>query len=64
MADDELGAFYAQDLQANGVATNLTHTQAQPGQTGEVPLGEGGEEGDLGEGGQVLGGSSRHGPEP
>ncbi len=34
VADDELGAFYAQDLQANGVATNLTHTQAQPGQTG------------------------------
>ena len=34
VADDELGAFYAQDLQANGVATNLTHTQVQPGQTG------------------------------
>ncbi len=34
VADDELGAFYAQDLQANGVATNLTHTQTQPGQTG------------------------------
>jgi sugar/nucleoside kinase (ribokinase family) len=34
VADDELGAFYAQDLLANGVATNLTHTQAQPGQTG------------------------------
>ncbi len=34
VADDELGAFYAQDLQSNGVATNLTHTQAQPGQTG------------------------------
>ena len=34
VADDELGAFYAQDLQANGVATNLTHTQAQAGQTG------------------------------
>ena len=34
VADDELGAFYAQDLQANGVATNLTHTRAQPGQTG------------------------------
>ncbi len=34
VADDELGAFYAQDLQANGVATNLTHTQAHPGQTG------------------------------
>jgi len=34
VADDELGAFYAQDLQANGVATNLTHTSATPGQTG------------------------------
>ena len=34
VADDELGAFYTQDLQANGVATNLTHTQAHPGQTG------------------------------
>lgn len=34
VADDELGAFYTRDLQANGVATNLTHTQAQPGQTG------------------------------
>ena len=34
VADDELGAFYSQDLQANGVATNLTHTQAQEGQTG------------------------------
>lgn len=34
VADDELGAFYAQDLQANGVATNLSHTRAQPGQTG------------------------------
>jgi len=34
VADDELGAFYAQDLLTNGVATNLTHTQAQPGQTG------------------------------
>ena len=34
VADDELGAFYTQDLQANGVATNLTHTRAQPGQTG------------------------------
>ncbi len=34
VADDELGAFYAQDLQSNGVATNLTHTQAHPGQTG------------------------------
>ncbi len=26
VANDELGAFYAQDLQANSVATNLTHT--------------------------------------
>jgi len=34
VADDELGAFYTQDLIANGVATNLTHTQAAPGQTG------------------------------
>ena len=34
VADDELGAFYTQDLQANGVATNLMHTQAHPGQTG------------------------------
>jgi sugar/nucleoside kinase (ribokinase family) len=28
VANDELGSFYTQDLQANGVATNLTHTQA------------------------------------
>lgn len=34
VADDELGAFYSQDLQANGVATNLTHTPPQEGQTG------------------------------
>ena len=34
VADDELGDFYARDLQANGVATNLTHTAAQAGQTG------------------------------
>jgi sugar/nucleoside kinase (ribokinase family) len=34
VAKDELGAFYSQDLQANGVATNLSHTQAQEGQTG------------------------------
>ncbi len=34
VADDELGDFYCQDLQANGVATNLTHTKAQAGQTG------------------------------
>jgi sugar/nucleoside kinase (ribokinase family) len=34
VADDELGDFYAADLQANGVATNLTHTRASEGQTG------------------------------
>jgi sugar/nucleoside kinase (ribokinase family) len=34
VAHDELGDFYARDLQANGVATNLTHTAAQEGQTG------------------------------
>ena len=34
VADDELGRFYSQDLQANGVASNLSHTQATPGQTG------------------------------
>ena len=34
VADDELGAFYAQDLEANGVATNLSHTRAEHGQTG------------------------------
>jgi sugar/nucleoside kinase (ribokinase family) len=34
VADDELGDFYAQDLQARGVATNLTHTRALDGQTG------------------------------
>jgi sugar/nucleoside kinase (ribokinase family) len=34
VADDELGAFYTQDLQANGVATNLTHTRPTEGQTG------------------------------
>lgn len=34
VADDELGAFYTEDLQANGVATNLTHTRPQEGQTG------------------------------
>lgn len=34
VADDELGAFYTQDLIANGVATNLTHAQPAPGQTG------------------------------
>ncbi len=34
VADDELGAFYTQDLVANGVATNLTHTRPAAGQTG------------------------------
>ncbi len=34
VADDELGAFYREDLTANGVATNLTHTRAPEGQTG------------------------------
>eukprot|EP01036_Dinobryon_divergens_P021577 gene21577-29620_t len=30
VADDELGAFYTQDLLSHGVATNLTHTQQRP----------------------------------
>ena len=34
VADDELGAFYTQDLVANGVATNLTQAKPAPGQTG------------------------------
>lgn len=34
VADDELGAFYTQDLQTNGVSTNLTHTRPTEGQTG------------------------------
>ena len=34
VADDELGAYYTQDLQTNGVATNLTHTRPTEGQTG------------------------------
>jgi sugar/nucleoside kinase (ribokinase family) len=34
VADDELGDFYAADLAANGVSTNLTHTRANEGQTG------------------------------
>ena len=34
LADDELGAFYRDDLQAQGVASNLQHTQLHPGQTG------------------------------
>ena len=34
VADDELGAFYHQDLLANGVATNLSNTRFPDGQTG------------------------------
>ena len=34
VADDELGDFYTKDLQAHGVATNLTHTKPPQGQTG------------------------------
>lgn len=34
VADDELGAFYTQDLVANAVASNLTHTRPTTGQTG------------------------------
>lgn len=34
VADDELGDFYAEDLLDNGVATNLTHTRPEHGQTG------------------------------
>ena len=34
VADDELGAYYTQDLQTNGVATNLTNTRPTEGQTG------------------------------
>jgi sugar/nucleoside kinase (ribokinase family) len=34
VADDELGAFYTQDLLSHGVATNLTTNQTPPGQTG------------------------------
>jgi sugar/nucleoside kinase (ribokinase family) len=34
VADDELGDFYAQDLQHWGVHTNLTHSRAKEGQTG------------------------------
>jgi hypothetical protein len=34
VADDELGAFYHQDLLANGVATNLSNTRFPEGQTG------------------------------
>ncbi len=34
VADDELGAFYTQDLIRHGVSTNLTHTSPAAGQTG------------------------------
>lgn len=34
VAHDNLGDFYAKDLQAQGVETNLTHTRALEGQTG------------------------------
>ncbi len=34
VANDELGAFYAQDLRGHGVETNLNHTRAPEGQTG------------------------------
>ena len=34
VANDELGKFYTQDLIDNRVATNLTHAQPAPGQTG------------------------------
>jgi len=34
VADDELGAFYAQDLAANGITTNLSHAPLTAGQTG------------------------------
>jgi sugar/nucleoside kinase (ribokinase family) len=34
VADDELGAFYREDLAARGVATNLTHMKPPVGQTG------------------------------
>lgn len=34
VADDELGAFYRDDLAVNGVATNLNHTKPPQGQTG------------------------------
>lgn len=34
VADDELGAFYRDDLQVNGVDSNLNHTKPPVGQTG------------------------------
>jgi len=34
VADDELGAFYTQDLLSHGVASNLTASRAPQGQTG------------------------------
>ena len=38
VADDELGAFYTQDLLSHGVATNLSHTQQPAGQTGSCTV--------------------------
>ena len=35
VADDELGAFYREDLLANGVASNLTDSPLSHGQTGQ-----------------------------
>jgi len=34
VARDDLGQFYQRDLEHHGVATNLSHTQALPGQSG------------------------------
>jgi sugar/nucleoside kinase (ribokinase family) len=34
VANDELGAFYREDLTAHGIGTNLTHAAAPEGQTG------------------------------
>ncbi len=34
VSDDELGHFYADDLRRNGVATNVSNTKDQKGQTG------------------------------
>ena len=38
VADDELGAFYTQDLLSHGVATNLSHTRHPEGQTGSCTV--------------------------
>ncbi len=35
VADDELGAFYREDLSANGVSSNLNHMKSPTGQTGQ-----------------------------